>query len=437
MDYLLDQAYQKSIELLHRNSTPYGFQAAPSNSEKPEYRMLFGRDSAICALCVLDHPDQKLSQTAQLTLESLRNSRSPLGQVPFRVDMETGYKDFWYPGNVDSTLWWVLASLKMVQLNPRLRVGWRAAIDQSMTWLRYQDVAEVGLIMQGQRSDWADEMPNHGAVLYSNALWYKVVTEYGKTYGVHPLIDEHYAGSIHQAFNLAFWPYDGLSSEAQEALRQNRAFSRAVEWAQTDLVLQPYYISYLSRRSYGRRCDMLANVLAMLFGLCDGGRQLTIERFMQSVGISRPYPGKALYPVIYPGEPEWQEGMASRNQNVPYQYHNGGIWPFIGGFWVTYLAMSGQSGNARVLAEQALGGLAKANALNDWEFNEYLHGEHGTPMGIAHQSWNAALYIAAYRSVNEGRCLMIDGVKLPPATPTTSPPAGSAIGNFPKFFDKQ
>src|SRR5690606_13363291 len=144
---------------------------------------LFGRDSSLCALSVLDHPDRRLARTAEVTLESLRQTRSALGQVPFRVDLVSGYRDFWYPGNLDSTLWWVLATLKMVQLKPDFKSQWQSDIELSITWLRYQDAAEVGLLMQGQRSDWADEMPNHGAVLYSNALWFKVIEEYLRTYG--------------------------------------------------------------------------------------------------------------------------------------------------------------------------------------------------------------------------------------------------------------
>jgi hypothetical protein len=175
----------------------------------------------------------------------------------------------------------------------------------------------------------------------------------------------------------------------------------AVRWAKSDLVNQPFYISYLSHKTYGRRCDIYANILAMLFGLADQDRVNTIEDYLWSIHASDPYPGRSLYPPIYPGEPEWQTSMATRNQNLPHQYHNGGIWPYIGGFWVYYLATKQ---NAAIdqkgeVAQQELLKLAKANALNNWQFNEYLHGQYATPMGIPHQSWNAATYILAYQAV--------------------------------------
>ena len=55
-------------------------------------------------------------------------------------------------------------------------------------------------------------------------------------------------------------------------------------------------------------------------------------------------------------------------------------------------------GKRQAAAEDELLRLAQANALNDWEFNEYLHGELGNPMGVPHKSWNAATYIMAYQA---------------------------------------
>ncbi len=98
-----------------------------------------------------------------------------------------------------------------------------------------------------------------------------------------------------------------------------------------------------------------------------------------------------MYPPIYPGESDWRPYMAKGRQNYPWQYHNGGIWPYIGGFWVGLLATIDKKA-----AKEQLVSLAQANALNDWEFNEYLHGQLGTPMGIPHQSWNMAMYLWAY-----------------------------------------
>jgi hypothetical protein len=68
--------------------------------------------------------------------------------------------------------------------------------------------------------------------------------------------------------------------------------------------------------------------------------------------------------------------------NLPGHYHNGGIWPFIGGMWVRFIHRLG----LRDVACRELLKLAQANRLgknHDWEFNEWLHSRTGRPMGKA------------------------------------------------------
>jgi hypothetical protein len=38
----------------------------------------------------------------------------------------------------------------------------------------------------------------------------------------------------------------------------------------------------------------------------------------------------------------------------------------------------------------------------EWEFNEWLHGQSGRPMGFAGQSWSAAMYLFACDAVEQG-----------------------------------
>jgi glycogen debranching enzyme len=87
--------------------------------------------------------------------------------------------------------------------------------------------------------------------------------------------------------------------------------------------------------------------------------------------------------------------MARHQQNLPHQYHNGGIWPFVGAYWVMVLAQLGRTKEA----QQALARLAAVNALDGWRFTEWLHGRTAAPMGTAGQSWNAATYLLACDAV--------------------------------------
>jgi glycogen debranching enzyme len=91
----------------------------------------------------------------------------------------------------------------------------------------------------------------------------------------------------------------------------------------------------------------------------------------------------------------WRPYMARHRQNHVWQYHNGGIWPMVGGFWVAALAAAGRRGRARV----ELVKLARACALGDWAFMEWLHGKTLAPRGMPGQSWNAAAFLMAQHAV--------------------------------------
>jgi glycogen debranching enzyme len=87
--------------------------------------------------------------------------------------------------------------------------------------------------------------------------------------------------------------------------------------------------------------------------------------------------------------------MARHRQNHVWQYHNGGIWPMVGGFWITALVATGRARQAKAELEK----LARACALRDWAFTEWLHGKTLAPRGMPGQSWNAAAFLMAEHAV--------------------------------------
>ncbi|MDI6782470.1 MAG: amylo-alpha-1,6-glucosidase [bacterium] len=114
--------------------------------------------------------------------------------------------------------------------------------------------------------------------------------------------------------------------------------------------------------------------------------------------MDSPYPVKAVYPAVIPGAQDWREYYRNNNLNLPNQYHNGGIWPFIGGFYIAALAKAGRKNKA----EYQLFKLAELNAKGiqgEWEFTEWAHGVTGEPMGARSQAWSAGMYLYAFHAV--------------------------------------
>src|SRR5262249_25132131 len=104
------------------------------------------------------------------------------------------------------------------------------------------------------------------------------------------------------------------------------------------LIGEQYYLPYLGFRTVGEWFDSLGNLLAILAGVATEKRTAKVLDFIARHYLdSRPVP--SLFPVIEPGDPDWRDyyGML----NVPHHYHNGGIWPFIGGFFVAALVKAG------------------------------------------------------------------------------------------------
>jgi glycogen debranching enzyme len=134
--------------------------------------------------------------------------------------------------------------------------------------------------------------------------------------------------------------------------------------------------------------------MAFLSNLLDEDRAMMTFRFLWGVGVNDPAPVRNVYPPIHAGDPEWRDYFTVNLLNLPNHYHNGGIWPFIGGLWVRYLHKL----QMPELARRELVKLARLCALGvnqEWEFNEWCHGVTGRPMGKAYQAWSAASFIRA------------------------------------------
>ena len=397
----VNQGYKLAVENLLLNSHEHGMMAArpAPDLEKLTYAALYPRDVGVSVLGMLASDDDKLINLAKISLESLAKSQSPRGQFPQAYKPESNFVEWWHPGTIDGTLWWSIAVLEYVKKtnDTAFYEKYKGNIEKAFTWLAYQDTNNDCLLEQGESAGWDDEMPRHGTVLYTNALWYwllKLRIEVEKRNDLKNLKDYVYEG-----VNTFLWIQKVEDNKRhwfpENNYTKNNAFSfRFMEYVNAQTVYLPYYLGYVSHLSYEQRCETYGNILACIVGLADEEKQKIITDFMFGSGVNVPYPVKVMYPPIYPGEEDWKSYMKKGRQNYPWQYHNAGIWPYIGGFWVKWLAQYNHPKAGEEFVK-----LANMNAVNDWQFNEYFHGQHGTPMGIAYQSWNMAMYIYAYKSV--------------------------------------
>jgi len=155
------------------------------------------------------------------------------------------------------------------------------------------------------------------------------------------------------------------------------------------------YMSFVNFSFFGEEGDVFGNVLAVLLGLADGrARARTVGSLMEQA-VSDPYPVRVVTHPLTQRSLLWRPYMERHRQNYAWQYHNGGIWPMVGGFWIAALAECGRHLEART----ELLKLARACALRNWAFAEWLHGRTLAPRGMPGQSWNAAGFLIAQNAV--------------------------------------
>jgi glycogen debranching enzyme len=382
---LLATCRARSIDLLKRNLTPDGILAAsPSpQASKRGYTAIFGRDTAVCAIGMALSGDKDLLQAAAAGLHTLAKHQAPNGQIAKFVDVARREADFWYLGCIDSTLWWLIA---LAFLDRRGRAGglrrrYAKRIRLAIQWLLAQEHQRFSLLQQNEASDWADIMPRSGFVLYTNALWYFVKRLYRIAH----------ARETRENFNGLFHPFSAGLAEYRRARLLNDYVLRGGQ--DRDL-----YLSFVNFSFFGEEGDVFGNVLAVLLGLADvRARGRTLDA-LRKARVSDPYPVRAVTRPIKQGSALWRPYMARHRQNYAWQYHNGGIWPMVGGFWVAALAAAGRAEQAK----DELVKLARACAVQNWSFTEWLHGKTLAPRGMPGQSWNAAAFLMAEYAVSAG-----------------------------------
>jgi len=382
---ILDTCRARAIELLKQNLTPAGILAASptDRARKRGYTTIFGRDAAVCALGMTLSGDPELAKAAVDGMHTLARYQAPNGQMPKFVDPDKREADFWYLGCIDSTVWWLIAIAFLDKHGqPRgLRRKYARQIQLATQWLQAQEHQRFFLLQQNEASDWADIMPRSGFVLYTNALWYVVKRLYGLDH-----LDE-----TRQNFNGLFHPFSATLQDYRRAQLLNDYALRTAR--DRDL-----YLSFVNFSFFGEDGDVFGNVLAMLAGVADAKACRRTIRGITRARVSEPYPVRVVTHPIPQSHPLWRAYMARHRQNFIWQYHNGGIWPMVGGFWVSALAAAGKTKEAKA----ELVKLARACALRNWAFTEWLHGKTLKPRGMTGQSWNAAAFLLAESAIKNG-----------------------------------
>ncbi|HKO87632.1 MAG TPA: glycoside hydrolase 100 family protein [Burkholderiales bacterium] len=392
-DALIEECRLRAIDLLHKNLSAQGILAATAGARAHArgYTAIFGRDAAICALGMALSGNEELQTAAATAMHTLAAHQAENGQIPKFVATAAGVAeaDFWYLGCIDATLWWLIALALLDDLQgSELRDRYGGQIAKAIYWLECQEHQHFRLLQQNEASDWADIMPRSGFVLYTNALWHWCKRLYALKH----------AETTRLNANQLFYPFGNDIAEYKRA----RLLAHYVKRKARNREL---YLSFVNFAFYGDEGDVFGNILAILCGLTDEGGTHRILHALEVAGVNDPYPVRVVVDPIVEASFLWRPYMSRHQQNFEWQYHNGGIWPFVGGFWVAAQSAAGRYD----VAQSELLKLAQAAALGNWAFTEWLHGKTLSLEGMQGQSWNAAAFLFAHAAVTQRRNLFATG----------------------------
>lgn len=397
---LVREGYRRAIETLHKNVTPLGFSAASlddndTTGTDANYRAVWARDGAITVIQSLFLKDETIRQAQRATLVTLLSGVSRVGQIPSNVHLDTLKADYSGVGriaSIDSGLWVIIAVYNYVQATGEVDLlrEFLPALGKAMDWLAAHDSNDDGLLEIPEAGDWTDLFGHSYNVLYDETLWYRANVCFGR---MLELLGDHARAAeyLRQGQRIrgeildSFWPRTRLEATTVAPSFTEQQFS---------LGDARYLLAQISPFGFSWRCDVWGNILAFLFNVLDVARARTAFEFMWGAGVSEPFPTRNLYPPVATGDPEWRPYFVVNFLNLPNHYHNGGIWPHVGGMWVRFIHRLGM----RPLACRELVKLAELNRRgirSEWEFNEWAHGTTGRPMGKRFQAWSAAAYLRA------------------------------------------
>ncbi|MBI4209989.1 MAG: hypothetical protein HY544_00585 [Candidatus Diapherotrites archaeon] len=368
MQDIVETAAAEAVKALRSCVTPNGLYASGGRGG---YSSVWARDSMISLIGASFHTPEFRGVFAK-SLSVLAKYQSANGQIPNCVDVFERINDKPVTfATIDSSLWFVLGEhFYRKRFGASMRGRHAGKVKKAMTWIGCQDAGEDSMPEQLPTSDWQDCFPHkYGHTINTQALYYAALRVAGRKAAIPFFVKQ---------VNSYLWD-EKLGYFLPWHWKDHGEYSEKAQWF-----------------------DSLGNILAAVLGLATKRQAKRILAFIEDKGINRPFPVRVIYPPISRGSAEWRDYFDACLAAERHSYLNGGIWPFVGGFYVTALVAAGELRKAR--EELAL--LAKANSLGrkfPWDFNEWISPVEKKAMGSRHQAWSAGTYLLAYHAVKTGR----------------------------------
>ncbi|MDZ7726261.1 MAG: glycogen debranching protein [Candidatus Campbellbacteria bacterium] len=387
---IAEETQKEAVKLLREISTAKGFVA--TTEEHDNYYRVWGRDGVICALGALMSEEEDLIDTSKKTLETLSEFQDHTGRIVSNVSLNGEKISYGTTvGRVDATLWYVIGMMRFTEAtgDNYFFDTYKENIEKALFYLECLELNGRGLIYVPQGGDWADEYLHEGYVLFDQLLYLIALTLFAKRTG-----DEYYtekASKLREIIKVNYTP-------TEENKDSDMVYHKSLYQKMVESYVPPLPIaSFNPHRTYHHK-DVFAVSLFMMLELAD---KEACRDIIDSIGVefvNSDFPiVPAFYPVIHEDEPDWKKLEANylfHFKNKPFEFHNGGRWPMVHGFYIA-------GGNHDLHSEVER--FAQILARDNFRFPEFYHGRDCTSMGVSRLGMSAAGYLIAYHSAIENK----------------------------------
>lgn len=368
----IEEAKQAALEvLLHNANGPFDGLPRTAGWGYPEP---YTRDLMFSIFGIAVSENQQLTDSIRRVLQTLAKNQSEHGHITSLVHDPDDR------GASDTTPLFLLGTGIFRKLTGETDFL-EDAVEKALSWMAYQSPADRYLVAQQPTSDWRDEQWVLGYGLFVNTVYYSSLRLLGYDEQAENLCREMRQTTIQGGF-IHHHEHEGLTVKSK-----------------------PYFAFWSYKVYSSDKFDLLGNSLAILSGLATARRAAEIINWVEKecsamqenkdLAVSIP---PNFFPFTLPGDPDWIPRY--KDFNLPGNYHNGGIWPFICGLYVAALVAA----KKYELAKQKLSELTKLvkfsqNPELKFGFNEWIKAQTGQVMGVDWQTWSAALYLYAAKCV--------------------------------------
>jgi hypothetical protein len=380
----IEEAKKAALEvLLHNAHGPFHGLPRTAGWDYPEP---YTRDLMFSILGIAVSGNQKLLESIRRVLETLAKNQTENGLISSLVNDKEDR------GSSDTTPLFLLGVgiFRKVTGEPDFL---SKSVDKALQWMVYQSPSDRYMVAQQPTSDWRDEQWVIGYGLFVNTLIYSYLRLLGKNTK---------ADMLRRDMNRFTITGGTIHHHVHEGLV---------------LKYKPYYALWSYKILSSDRFDLLGNSLAILSGIASPARAKQMISWIGKACAGLKERGELavnlppnFFPYIKPEDTDWHERYSVYNR--PGEYHNGGIWPFICGFYIAALVAA----KRYKLAKEKLMVLTQIIKFSNtgsvsFGFNEWLKAQNGKPMGKDWQTWSAALYLYAAKCVEEKRTPFFDDMR--------------------------